>query len=68
MNALIGKTQDQQSQLVYVARQPILDKHRRLYAYELLFRNDQLATTAESSGDLATQATMLNSWVDIADR
>lgn len=65
MNAFAGNTPEPSTNLLYVARQPIFDRHRRLYAYELLFRDNHLATTATSSGDIATQATLLNSWVDI---
>ena len=39
---------------VLVARQPILDRQKSLYGYELLFRGSQTAAAADESGDLAT--------------
>src|SRR5262245_56603806 len=39
---------------VFVARQPILDRSRRVYAYELLFRPSIVAESAESSSERAS--------------
>lgn len=38
----------------YAARQPILDKHKNLYAYELLFRDSLNNVFPDIDGDLAT--------------
>jgi len=39
---------------VLVARQPILDRSRRLYGYELLFRPSATATAAGTTGEIAS--------------
>ena len=39
---------------VFVARQPILDRSRRVYAYELLFRSSSVAEKAESASERAS--------------
>jgi len=39
---------------VFVARQPILDRHRRIFGYELLFRHAVDARSAVVDGDYAT--------------
>jgi len=42
------------SDQVFVARQPILDRSRRVYAYELLFRPSIVAETSESASERAS--------------
>lgn len=42
-------------QTVYVARQPIFDVNKNIYAYELLFRNGTANYMPEIDGDLATK-------------
>lgn len=39
---------------VYMARQPIFDRHQRVVAYELLFRSDLENVFGAADGDLAT--------------
>ena len=39
---------------VYIARQPIFDAHKKIFAYELLFRQSQGLHLGELSGDRAT--------------
>jgi c-di-GMP-related signal transduction protein len=39
---------------LYVARQPILDRSRRTYAYELLFRDGLVNAFGAEDPDLAT--------------
>ncbi|MGD9948609.1 MAG: EAL and HDOD domain-containing protein [Desulfobulbus sp.] len=39
---------------VYIARQPIFDAHKKVFAYELLFRQSQGLHLGELSGDRAT--------------
>ena len=44
---------------IFIGRQPILDRERKLYAYELLFRHSH-QNGAEVSDDLAATATVLS--------
>ncbi len=44
---------------IFIGRQPILDRERKLYAYELLFRHNH-QNGAEVSDDLAATATVLS--------
>jgi len=39
---------------VYIARQPIFDAHKKIFAYELLFRQSQGLQLGQLSGDRAT--------------
>jgi c-di-GMP-related signal transduction protein len=47
---------------VYVARQPIFDANKRIYAYELLFRDGAGNCIPEIDGDVATKALLTNSF------
>ena len=50
-------SQSATSSVAIIARQPILDRHCQLYAYELLFRRtrqDLTADLSELSADVAT--------------
>ncbi len=49
-------------QNVYVARQPIFDRHQNIYAYELLFRSGFHNFYDSLDADLATSKTILNSF------
>jgi EAL and modified HD-GYP domain-containing signal transduction protein len=49
----------------YVGRQPILDRERRLHAYELLFRQHRADRTATGNDDSATSQVLLNAFLDI---
>ncbi|MAB90202.1 MAG: hypothetical protein CMJ90_12185 [Planctomycetes bacterium] len=50
---------------VFVGRQPIYDRDLNLVAYELLFRNGDVAAADVVDGDLATFTVMLNALVEI---
>jgi len=51
---------------VYVARQPIFDRHDRLAGYELLYRNTAASTTAEgAAADTMCTDTVIHSFLDI---
>ena len=45
---------------VYVARQPIFDKEKNIYAYELLFRNGTANYVPDIDGDVATTSLLSN--------
>ena len=47
---------------VYVARQPIFDRNKSIYAYELLFRDGAANCIPEIDGDVATKALLTNSF------
>jgi c-di-GMP-related signal transduction protein len=47
---------------VYVARQPIFDRHKSIFAYELLFRSGFDNFYDHLDGDYASTRTMLNSF------
>jgi EAL and modified HD-GYP domain-containing signal transduction protein len=50
---------------VYVARQPIFDKKKKLYAYELLFRASMDNYFPDIDGDTATSKLLSNSFFSI---
>lgn len=50
---------------VYVARQPIFDKHKTIYAYELLFRNGATNYVPDIDGDVATTSLLSNTFFTI---
>ncbi|TAL35019.1 MAG: HDOD domain-containing protein [Spirochaetes bacterium] len=47
---------------IYVARQPIFDRHKNIFAYELLFRSGFDNFYDSLDGDYASTRTMLNSF------
>jgi c-di-GMP-related signal transduction protein len=49
----------------YVARQPILDKKKKIYAYELLFRDGTANYVPDIDGDTATSTLLSNSFFTI---
>jgi c-di-GMP-related signal transduction protein len=49
---------DDESEVRYIARQPILDAANNLYAYELLFRGGNVQTCETSDPDAATISTI----------
>lgn len=50
--------------IVYVARQPIFDRHQRIFGYELLFRDGVSSVLATATGDEASSRVLANSfWV-----
>ncbi len=49
----------------YVARQPILDRRKRIYAYELLFHDGVGSYMPEIDGDMATGKVLANSVINI---
>jgi EAL and modified HD-GYP domain-containing signal transduction protein len=53
------------SDYVFVARQPILDRQRQTFAYELLFRSSSRAEVASASDDAATADVIVNSVLSI---
>ncbi|MDF2557143.1 MAG: metal dependent hydrolase [Bacillales bacterium] len=50
---------------VYVARQPIFTKSKEIYAYELLYRENQINRFSEMNGELATTDVIINSFINI---
>ena len=48
----------------YVARQPILNKRKQVYAYELLFHDGVNGYTLETDGDFATKQVLANSIIN----
>ncbi len=49
----------------YVARQPIFDRHKNIYAYELLFRDGTANFAPGIDGDVATNTVLANSILNI---
>ncbi len=50
---------------VYVARQPIFDRKKRIYAYELLFRDGTANAFPEINGEVATSRLLTGSFWNI---
>lgn len=50
---------------VYVARQPIFKKNKKLYGYELLFRGGMSNAFPDIDGDTATSKLLSNSYLNI---
>jgi len=50
---------------VYVARQPIFDQRKNIYAYELLFRDGTANFVPDIDGDVATNKVLANSILTI---
>jgi EAL and modified HD-GYP domain-containing signal transduction protein len=50
---------------VYVARQPIFDKNKKIYAYELLFRDGAANYVPDIDGDEATTTLLANTFFTI---
>ena len=50
---------------VFVARQPIFTKKKEIFAYELLYRNNQENKCDEINGDIATTDVIINSFLNI---
>lgn len=50
---------------VFIARQPIFTKNQELFAYELLYRNNQVNSFPEVDGDEATAEVIINSYLNI---
>ena len=51
-------------EIVYIGRQPILDRNQQIYGYELLYRTENGGPGADFDGDHATATTVLNSFVE----
>lgn len=50
---------------IFVARQPIMNVNEELFAYELLYRNNENNRFPEINGDLATADVIINSFLNI---
>ena len=50
---------------IFIARQPILDKYNKIFAFELLFRDSDTNIYNYHDGDEATLAVIRNSYFDI---
>jgi len=50
---------------VYVARQPIFNRHRRIFAYELLFRNGMSSAFPGVDGDEDTSSLLSSSFFTV---
>lgn len=47
------------SEEIFIGRQPIIDRHQQLFAYELLFRSNKQKNSAEVLDNLAATATVI---------
>jgi EAL and modified HD-GYP domain-containing signal transduction protein len=52
------------AEVALVSRQPIYDRHTRVFAYELLYRN-QFNTSENTDGDLSTAEVLRNTFLEI---
>ncbi len=52
-------------QQVFIGRQPIFDRHNRVFAYELLWRAGNQSSARFADGDQATTDVLLNALMDI---
>ncbi len=60
------ETQQTPAPRILVGRQPIFDRNLDVYAYELLFRDEQTGNLClERDGDMATSRTILNAFMEI---
>jgi len=50
---------------IYVARQPIFDKNKKIYGYELLFRDGMTNAFPDIDGDTATSKLLSNTFFNI---
>lgn len=50
---------------IFIARQPILDRHSEVYAYELLYRSGQQNFAGVIDGNAASSQVILNAFVDM---
>ena len=50
---------------VYVARQPIFDRNKNIYAYELLFRDGTVNRASHMDGDEATTSLLSSTFFTI---
>ncbi len=50
---------------IYIARQPIFDRQKDIYGYELLYRCDQENSCTENNGEKATAAVMVNTFMNM---
>jgi c-di-GMP-related signal transduction protein len=48
---------------IFIARQPILNAHKRLFAYELLYRGTKKSTLATASGNKATTSVLSSAFL-----
>jgi len=54
------------SEEIFIGRQPIMDRHQQLFAYELLFRSSRGKNSAEVSDNLAATASVITyAFVDL---
>ncbi|WP_062356525.1 EAL and HDOD domain-containing protein [Bacillus kwashiorkori] len=49
---------------VFIARQPIYDRNRNVFGYELLYRNNQMNNSAIINNELATADVLVNSFLN----
>ena len=50
---------------IYVARQPIFDRHKKVFGYELLYRASEKNYNSEKNGNLATSEVIANTFLSI---
>ncbi len=50
---------------IYIARQPIYDRDLNVYAYELLFRDNEINRAGITDGDQATADVIVNTFMEI---
>jgi len=53
---------------VFIGRQPILDRHGKLYAYELLHRGSDTPASADHDGDRMSSDVLLNALLEVSGR
>lgn len=61
----MGQTAREPSTALYVARQPILDEHGRVYGYELLYRAAAGETTCSVESDFASASVITSAILDL---
>ena len=61
----MGHATREPSTALYVARQPILDEHGRVFGYELLYRGTSGDTTCSVKSDLASASVITSAVLDL---
>src|SRR5687767_3126793 len=61
----MGQATREPSTALYVARQPILDEHGRVFGYELLYRGGRDATSCSVESNLASASVLTSAVLDL---
>ncbi|MDT7041401.1 EAL and HDOD domain-containing protein [Candidatus Nitronereus thalassa] len=65
MTEIVVHPKDVDAHVAFVGRQPIYGRSLDVFAYELLFRNNEVNRASFTDGDAATAQVMLNTFVEI---